>query len=326
MRGLPSAAEPGADTPGGTVPPILCVGAASWDIVLGVDAFPAQPTKVLATRCVETSAGMASAAAMSIAALGGRAAVLARIGDDGHGDRWLAGIEAAGVETSLVERIPGAPTALSAIVVDARGERLIVPHYDTRLWRDGPRVGDEALAHFGAFLVDTRWPDASERILRHARASGRPVLLDADVAPPDIIHRLLPLASHVVFSAEALGAACPDAGPDVGERLRAAACMTDAELGVTLGAEGCVLYRPQGIVRLAAPAVRVVDTLAAGDVFHGAFLLGLVEGRDPEAAAAFANAAAALKCTRFGGAAGRPDRAEVDALLAATGGTNRSPG
>jgi sulfofructose kinase len=67
-----------------------------------------------------------------------------------------------------------------------------------------------------------------------------------------------------------------------------------------------------------APAVDVVDTLAAGDVFHGAFALAILEGLPIAAAARFACTAAALKCTRFGGRLGCPTRAEVDAAVAAS--------
>jgi sulfofructose kinase len=58
-----------------------------------------------------------------------------------------------------------------------------------------------------------------------------------------------------------------------------------------------------------------VDTLGAGDVWHGAFALALAEGRPERQAVRFASAAAALKCTRFGGRNGAPRRAEVDAFL-----------
>jgi sugar/nucleoside kinase (ribokinase family) len=58
-----------------------------------------------------------------------------------------------------------------------------------------------------------------------------------------------------------------------------------------------------------------VDTLGAGDVFHGAFALAITEKQDLRAALRFASAAAALKCTRFGGAFAAPQRAEVEALL-----------
>ncbi|MGA1316150.1 MAG: PfkB family carbohydrate kinase, partial [Rubrivivax sp.] len=61
----------------------------------------------------------------------------------------------------------------------------------------------------------------------------------------------------------------------------------------------------------------VVDTLGAGDAFHGALAVALAEGQDDLAALRFASMAAALKCTRPGGIAGAPVRAEVDAHLAA---------
>jgi sulfofructose kinase len=63
--------------------------------------------------------------------------------------------------------------------------------------------------------------------------------------------------------------------------------------------------------------VVAVDTLAAGDVFHGAFALALAEAAPIPRAIAFANAAAALKCRSFGGRLGAPTRAEVEAALAA---------
>ena len=61
--------------------------------------------------------------------------------------------------------------------------------------------------------------------------------------------------------------------------------------------------------------VHTVDTLGAGDVFHGAFALAIAEGSRIVDAMRFASAAAALKCTRFGGAFAAPDRAEVEGLL-----------
>lgn len=67
---------------------------------------------------------------------------------------------------------------------------------------------------------------------------------------------------------------------------------------------------------LLAFAVRAIDTLGAGDVYHASFTLALVEGRTLAQALRFAAAVAALKCTRFGGAASAPQRTEVEAFLA----------
>ena len=61
--------------------------------------------------------------------------------------------------------------------------------------------------------------------------------------------------------------------------------------------------------------VDAVDTNAAGDVFHGAFAVGLAESMPFADIIRFASAAAAIKCTRYGGRLGAPYRAEVEAFL-----------
>lgn len=293
---------------------ILCLGAATWDIIFRIETFPNQPTKVMAEDCVETCAGMASAAAMSIAALGGKAAIRARLGQDRQGERWLAGMTAAGVDVSRVERIAGARSGISTIIVDQDGERLIVPYFDPGLRAGLPEVEAATLESFDCFLVDTRWPEAAVQTLDYARQHGRLSLLDADIAPVPILQALVPLASHVIFSSEALSLLCGK-GPTIAA-LRKAQTMTGALIGVTQGARGCSLLLDDELVEIPAPAVQAVDTLAAGDVFHGAYLLRLAEGATAIQAARFANVAASLKCTRFGGITGRPSRAEVEGLLA----------
>eukprot|EP01036_Dinobryon_divergens_P014404 gene14403-biopygen12783 len=89
----------------------------------------------------------------------------------------------------------------------------------------------------------------------------------------------------------------------------------DAFVAITSGAKGCY-WSDRGTIRH-TPAVEVsaIDTLAAGDVFHAAFAVGVVEGWPTERTIRFASAAAAIKCTRFGGRLGAPTRAEVEAIL-----------
>jgi len=87
--------------------------------------------------------------------------------------------------------------------------------------------------------------------------------------------------------------------------------------GGTDGANGALWRQGAVVGHRPAFAVNSVDTLAAGDVFHGAFALALAEGREEAHSLRFAAGAAALKCTRFGGIAGTPARAEVERLLAA---------
>ncbi|TIX71226.1 MAG: sugar kinase, partial [Mesorhizobium sp.] len=99
----------------------------------------------------------------------------------------------------------------------------------------------------------------------------------------------------------------------------ALAGRTDAFVAVTGGSAGSWWFdRSVASVRhVAAPRIKAVDTLAAGDVFHGAFAVGLAEAMPVEQTLRFASAAAALKCLRFGGRLGAPDRAETLAMMAA---------
>ncbi len=143
-------------------------------------------------------------------------------------------------------------------------------------------------------------------------------MLDGDVAGEGIIEMLAPAASHIIFSqpaAERL-AGTADLVESVGLLKRK---FEHAFISVTAGESGSLWFdEPSGDIRhLAAPTVRAVDTLAAGDIFHGAFALAIAEGLPIEETMRLSSMAAALKCQVFGGRTGAPTRAEVcDALRA----------
>jgi len=166
-------------------------------------------------------------------------------------------------------------------------------------------------------MADNRFPNFVRPILQAAADRGIAAVLDGDQATtPD--DPLFAIATHVIFSAEALRATTKL--DDLAAALAAIARVTAGFLGVTNGPDGVWWLehgRPRQRVRhLAAFPVEAVDTLGAGDTFHGAFALALAEGCDLNEAMRFAAAAAAIKCTRFGGISGTPSRAEVDAFLA----------
>ena len=125
---------------------------------------------------------------------------------------------------------------------------------------------------------------------------------------------LLNASSHLVFSSEPLQETADVT--DDGQALKKIAKLTPSFLAGTRGPKGTIWLDAHGhLQETPAFPVHTVDTLGAGDVFHGAFTLAITEGQDIPAALRFASAAAALKCTRFGGAFAAPQRAEVEALL-----------
>jgi sugar/nucleoside kinase (ribokinase family) len=109
-------------------------------------------------------------------------------------------------------------------------------------------------------------------------------------------------------------------GADPAAALSALRRLTEgATVAVTLGRDGAAWLDEGGVVRReAVPEVDVVETLGAGDVWHGAFAAAVAAGRPVPDAVGDANAAAALRCTRRGGWATLPDAAEVAALRSAT--------
>lgn len=286
---------------------VVTVGLAVLDLVLGVDRFPSAPGKQFARSSALVGGGPAATAAVAVARLGGRAMFVGRIGDDPVGGLILHDLATEGVRTDAVGVVSGATSPMSSVLVDATGERSIVNHLDPGLHLDPPGplpAGD-------AYVADVRWPAGAEAAMVEAAERGVPGVLDLDRTDRGVPEAAVSAASHVVAAADAF-----DADPE--DTLEALAQRTAAAVAVTAGARG-VARLVDGRVRwLAPPAVEVVDTLGAGDVFHGAFALALAEGRDDLRALRFASAAAAVKCTRPGGRAGIPNRAEVDEVEGAT--------
>lgn len=293
---------------------LLSVGALTLDTILRVDTLPTHQGKFIASGGVQIAAGMATSAACAARRLGAGVFLWASAGDDAVGDQLVGGIEAEGVDCSFVRRVQGARSALASILVDAHGERIIVPFYDPKAQADPEALPLADLSSFDAVLVDVRWPGAAALALTAARRAGRPAILDADTAPLDVLERLLPLASHIVASESAVRIICGQA-LDLESACTDLASRTDAFVAVTGGAAGTWWFDRGSSRHVEAPKIKAVDTLAAGDVFHGAFAVGLAEAMPIEQALRFASAAAALKCLRFGGRLGAPDRAETLAMM-----------
>jgi len=290
---------------------ILCVGALTMDTIFRLERLPDAPGKVIPLEAVEVAEGMAGALAATIVRLGGEAALWASAGDDPIGDRLVAQIREAGVDCSRVRRVAKARSGFSSILMDLHGSTIIVPRYDPQVTVPPDRSPD--LTGFDAVMTDVRWPTAAALALAAARDAGIPAILDADVAAIEVLRELVPLATHVVAS-DGAGRLLTGA-VNAAEAAKALALRHGGFVAVTSGADGCWWGDASGITHMPAPKIEAVDTLAAGDVFHAGFAVGLTEGRPMEWTIRFASASAAIKCTRFGGRLGAPTRAEVEAVL-----------
>ena len=294
-------------------PRILFCGATTLDTLFRVDALPTGPGKILPKEMAVVAHGMAASAACAAARLGADARLYSRLGEDDTGRRICDALTEAGVDCSGVRRFSDVTSALCTVVIDDSGERLVLPFYDPALPADPHWLPLDAVAGADAVLVDVRWPEGAAMILDSARKAGIPAVLDGDVSPREVLLDLASRASHAIFSEQgariASGLNDPSSGLDwLSDRM-------PGFVAVTLGADGCV-WREDGATKHAPGyTIRAVDTLAAGDVFHGVFTWAIAQGCEGADAIAFANAAAAIKCQTFGGRLGTPDRATLQRFL-----------
>ncbi|GAB4573706.1 MAG: sugar kinase [Rhodothalassiaceae bacterium] len=291
---------------------VLCIGHAVEDFVFGVDAMPDRPAKFRARSFYEQGGGPAATAAVTIVRLGGEAVLAARLGEDPVGALILAELDRFGVDTRACRRFSGRRSALSSVLIDEAGERTIVNYSDPDMPADPSWLKEALLEDVDAVLGDCRWPEGSRHMLGLARDGGLPAILDADL-PMRGEDALIAAASHVAFSTPGLADYRPDHEP--ADALAAIHAATGAWCAVTRGEGGTLCHGPQGFMEIAAFPVVSIDTLGAGDVWHGAFALALAEGQDEPQAARFANAAAALRVSRRGGRDAIPTREEVEAHL-----------
>jgi sulfofructose kinase len=314
----------------GARPDLLCVGLAVVDVVTHVPGALVAGVKQFADRITTVYGGPATTAAAAAARLGVEVDLVAAIGDDDRGYALRAALEVRGVGTGGMVVREGVPTATSLVIVTPDGERTIVNATDRRL-RDALDPEDAAAtiaraASVDAVLVDVRWPAAAALALASAAQSAIPGVLDldrTDAGEHDRVRGLARAASHVVASRDALDDLLLAAGrPSVGASAEAALDAL-AELAgggmvaVTLGAAGVAWRDADGSSGVAVPpTVTAVETLGAGDVWHGAFAAALARRETVAHAVVLANAAAALRVSRTGGWDALADLAEVEALLA----------
>ena len=278
---------------------LLVTGIAVMDCVHWMDALPAGGTKYRSHAFARLGGGLAGNAAVGAARLGAQVTLMTRLGTDAAGDDLAAMFETQGLRLVAAR---GGRTPISSVMVAEDGERMIVNFPGADLPEAPP-----PLPPFDAALTDCRWPAAAEATLRDARARGVPCVIDGDRFTPE---PLAMLASHVVFSLAGLR---DFTGIDDPARaLAEAAGRLPGCIGYTAGAGG--VHWADGL-HVPAPAVVPVDTLGAGDLWHGAFAAALGFGRDVAEASRFANRAAALKCERTGGWDVYPTAADLDAEL-----------
>ncbi len=243
---------------------ILCAGLTTLDLVQRVAEFPRPDEKVTSLDAEVVTGGPAAGAALAAAALGATATLITALGrhslaEPARGELTSAGV---GLVDAAAESV-AVPPVSAVSVRDTGGERSVVSRDARSLNADLVPVTppDDA----DVVLVDGHYPDLATTAVAHARKRGVPVVLDAGSWKP-VFDELLGVVDLAVCSADfrAPGTSSPDEqGPALLER------GVDA-VAVTRGAQDVLWWQAGESGRVPVPSVTPVDTLGAGDVFHGA--------------------------------------------------------
>ncbi|MBE8469655.1 ribokinase [Streptomyces justiciae] len=295
---------------------LLVVGSANADLVIGVERRPAAGETVLGSDLAVHPGGKGANQAVAAARLGASTALLARVGDDGHGRLLLDSLRSAGVDTVGV-LVGGAPTGVALITVDPSGDNSIVvsPGANGRLTPEDVRAAG-SLFH-ASRVVSAQLEIPLETVVAVASSLAPDSRFVLNPSPPRPLPAVLLAACDplIVNEHEAKVILGDSAiGDDPEDWARILLAKGPRSVVVTLGAEGALVASKDGVRRVASVKVDAVDTTGAGDAFTAALAYRLGTGASLEEAAAYAARVGAAAVTKEGAQDSFPTAAEVDAL------------
>ncbi len=305
---------------------VLGLGAVAVDDLVYVDGYPPPDTKVPIVEERREGGGLAGTALVTVARLGGRAAFLGVLGDDGLSRFAITEMEREGVDCSLVRRRADARPIHSVIIVDRQtGQRTLLYSHAGVVDVKPADITAEAVGACRVLLVDSTVAIAAHRAVDLAHRAGVPVVADLEhpdgAGVPELVQEVDHLIVGLDFARGLTGARKPE------EMLHALWRPSQTACVVTAGDQGCwYLARETGGAVQHRPACRVdvVDTNGCGDVFHGAYAARIARGDSVASAIAVATVTAGAKATQPGGRLGIPDWPTVSGLLHAADGCETS--
>ena len=294
---------------------VVGVGANSADHVYRLPEFPRPDSPAAKLRIAHhtiTPGGQTATTLCTCAAMGLGTCYVGATGSDDHGRLIRDELSRRGVNvTHAVVR--DAANAYAVILIDdTQGERVVLWDRDARLDLTPGEIDAAAIGAARLLHVDDVDVEASLHAASIARHLGIPITSDIETVG-DRTDALIAAVTVPIFAEHVLE-------PLTGERdferaLRVLRRRHTGMLCVTLGARGGMLLVGDRLYQEPAFQTAVVDTTGAGDVFRGGFIVALLRGDAPGDILRFANAAAAISCTRLGAINGVPSRGEMEEAL-----------
>lgn len=294
---------------------VLGVGCNSVDYVYRLPASPRadSPTAKLRISSHHTMlGGQTATVSAACAGLGLRTGYIGCAGDDDNGRLIVGELGQRGVDVSRVMTRDCANRFAVITVDETTGERIVLWDRDDQLNIARTELDAAAIQSARLVHVDDEDQEAAIAAALIARDAGVPVTSDIERVT-DRTADLIAAVSIPIFAEHILPAITGETEAERG--LRKIRQSHGGMICVTLGAGGAAMLVGNDLIQAPAFKVPAVDTTAAGDVFRAGFIYALLHQQTPHDMLRFANAAAALACTRSGAIASIPTLEDIWRLM-----------
>lgn len=291
------------------------LGQCSLDYLAVIDSFPGIDTKTEVVQWEEQGGGPVATALVALSRLGIKCRFYGITGDDDAGEKIRQSLIKEHVDIDgLLKRDRSSSQVAFIAVEKTRGKRTIFWKRPTGEALRPVELGAHFLEESQFLLLDGLMKDSSLYAAKKARQLNIPVMLDAGRLREGMLD-IARLCDYVVASEEFV--------KDLGWSEDTDALQREIEkhlwkrvVTITLGERGSITFlNNQEVIRTPAFEVEAVDTTGAGDVFHGGYIFGLLQGWNIVDTVRFASVLAALKCKKVGGRAGIPNLTEAMELF-----------
>lgn len=293
------------------------IGQCSLDYLAIIDSYPWVNTKKEVLEWNEQGGGPVATALVTLSRLGIECTFHGIVGDDYAAQKIKQSLIDERIDVKGLVKRENASSQLAFIATEeGTAKRTIFWKRPSGEALKEEELGTDFLGGINFLLLDGLMNDVSLYAAKKAKSMSIPVMLDAGRARPGMIE-IAKLCDYVVASEEF--------SRDLGWFLDSEFLLSVKEklgvklLTVTLGERGSITVSKDWVIRIPAFEVKAVDTTGAGDVFHGGYIYGLLNGWDIKNTVIFAAALAAMKCTKLGGRAGIPKLNDVFNFLKARG-------
>lgn len=293
---------------------ILVIGSSNTDLVIKTEAFPKPGETVFGQTFLMNSGGKGANQAVAAARLGAEVRFVVKLGKDVFGKEALLGFQKENLDTQYILETPDFPSGVASIIVNGSGENQIIVASGANMDLKPADLPDAIFQDVALVLVQLEIPiETITYIVEKCQELHLKLVLNP--APAQKLEDNLLKGIYLITPNETETKILTGILPENEETLKESA-LYFREKGIenviiTLGKQGVYLSNDRYAQIIPAEEVVAIDTTAAGDVFNGAIVTALSEGKDWIEACQFACKASGISVTRMGAQSSAPYQHEI---------------